>query len=129
MLAFGALLTCAAVLALAVLIVVLRGPNPPPWITGHWAQEFATVVIVCSLTFGPASVAAGALRVYQVGPNFLDLGLFAAVLFAAAWIWRRFDQRRRAWASDTRAAATAASDARPATSEPPYAAKPAPRAA
>lgn len=102
MLAFGALLTCAAVLALAALIVALRGPNPPRWITRHWAQELATVVLVCALAFGPAAVAAGAIRTYEGGANFLDLGLLGAVLLATVWIWRKLDLRHRLRALEAR---------------------------
>jgi hypothetical protein len=93
MLAYGGLLICAALLALAGSAVVFRSPNPPRWTA--WSGELITLAIVTLFALGLANLIAGASAAYEEGLRLADLGLLAAVLGGALLIWRRLDLRGR----------------------------------
>ncbi len=104
MLALGAFLICAAVLALAALAPIFRRADPPRWATWSWAEELATLAVVCALALGVGWLVAGATRAVQSGPEFVDFGLFGAVLVVTVLIWRKLDPRRRLRAFEAPAA-------------------------
>ena len=95
MMALGALLTCSALLALAVLAIVFRRPDPPRWTTSTWADELISVGLVSLFALGLATFVAGAVDAFREGVQLVDLGLLAAVLLGSVVIWRRFDLRAR----------------------------------
>jgi hypothetical protein len=127
MLPLGALLTCAAILALATLAIVFRSPNPPRWTTWSWTGELMSVGLVSLFALGLAMFVAGALGAYQEGLQLVDLGLLAAVLLVALVIWRRIDLRARFRAMAAEPVGTDARSAGPVavTNVPPTAAEPA----
>lgn len=141
MLALGALLLCAAILALAASAILFRRPDPPRWTTRAWAGEVISIAIVAMLALGLAYLFTGAAGAYQEGPAVVDLGLLAVVLVAAVALWRKLalGVRMRATAVEPatrRQAAGGVAASRgatplpemPATSEPPPS-RPRPRAA
>ena len=93
MLTTGGLLVSIALLALAAAARVFRSSNPPRWTTRRWIGELVTLAIVCILVLGLSSLGAGAIDAFQTGPDYLDAGLFAAVLFVSVMIWRRLSAR------------------------------------
>jgi hypothetical protein len=95
MLATGGLLTAIALLTLAAVAPVFRSSNPPRWTTYGWVGELVTLAIVCTLALGLGYLAAGAIDAFQTGPDYLDLGLLAVVLFVSVVIWRRLNARTR----------------------------------
>ena len=95
MLATGGLLISVALLALAAVAPVFRSSNPPQWTTRGWIGEVVTLAIVCTLAIGLGYLGAGVIGAAQTGPDYLDLGLLAVVLFVAGAIWRRLSARRR----------------------------------
>jgi preprotein translocase SecF subunit len=95
MLATGGLLTAIALLTLAAVAPVFRSSNPPRWTTYGWVGELVTLAIVCTLALGLGYLGAGAIEAFQTGPNYLDLGLLAVVLFVSVVIWRRLSARVR----------------------------------
>jgi hypothetical protein len=128
MLPLGALLTCAAILALAALAIVFRSPNPPRWTTWSWVGELISVGLVSLFALGLAMFVARAVSAYQEGPKLVEVGLLAAVLLGALVVWRRLDLRARFRAiaaepvgADPRSAGPAA-----ATNVPPTATEPTP---
>jgi hypothetical protein len=111
MMALGALLTCSALLALAVLAIVFRSPNPPRWTTSTWADELISVGLVSLFALGLATFVAGAVSASREGVQLVDVGLLAAVLLASVVIWRKFDLRARWRASAGEPARPAVPDA------------------
>jgi uncharacterized membrane protein len=99
-LAAGGLLVAIALLTLAALAPVFRSSNPPRWTTYGWVGELVTVAIVCTLVLGLGYLGAGAIEAFQTGPNYVHLGLVAAVLFVSVVIWRRPNARTRLKAVD-----------------------------
>jgi hypothetical protein len=95
MLATGGLLTAIALLTLAAVAPVFRSSNPPRWATYGWVGELVTLAIVCTLALGLGYLGAGAIEAFQTGPDYLDLGLLAVVLFVSVVIWRRLKARAR----------------------------------
>jgi hypothetical protein len=95
MLATGGLLTAIALLTLAAVAPVFRSDNPPRWTTYGWVGELVTLAIVCTLALGLGYLGAGAIEAFQTGPDYIDLGLLAVVLFASIVIWRRLNARVR----------------------------------
>jgi len=95
MLATGGLLTAIALLTLAAVAPVFRSSNPPRWATYGWVGELVTLAIVCTLALGLGYLGAGAIEAFQTGPDYLDLGLLAVVLFVSVVIWRRLNARAR----------------------------------
>ena len=89
MLAAGGLLVAIALLTLAAVAPVFRRANPPQWTTRGWTGEFITLAIVCTLALGLGYLGAGALAAFQMGPDYLDLGLLAGVALVTMVIWRR----------------------------------------
>jgi hypothetical protein len=94
-LAIGGLLACAALLTLAAVAPIFRSSDPPRWTTRGWVGEVVTLAIVCTLALGLGYLGAGAIEAFQVGPDFLDLGLLAPVALATVVIWRRLKGRAR----------------------------------
>jgi hypothetical protein len=103
MLAVGGLLACLALLTLAAVAPVFRSSNPPRWTTYGWVAEGVTLAIVCTLALGIGYLAAGAIAAFQAGPDYLDLGLLAVVVFVAGVIWRWPKTRGRPRALETAA--------------------------
>jgi hypothetical protein len=95
MLATGGLLVCAALLTLAAVAPIFRSSDPPRWATRGWVGEVVTLAIVCTLALGLGYLGAGAIEAFRVGPDFLDLGLLAAVVLATVVIWRWLKGRAR----------------------------------
>ena len=95
MLATGGLLTAIALLTLAAVAPVFRSSNPPRWTTYGWVGELVTLAIVCTLALGLGYLGAGTIEAFQTGPDSIDLGLLAVVLFASIVIWRRLKARAR----------------------------------
>jgi hypothetical protein len=94
------LLTAIALLTLAAVAPVFRSSNPPKWTTRGWIGELVTLATVCVLALGLACLGAGAIGAFQTGPNYVDLGLLAAVLFASIVIWHWLNARTRPKAVD-----------------------------
>ena len=115
MLVTGALLISIALLGLAAMAPVFRSSNPPRWTTRRWIGELVTLTIVCTLAIGLSCVGAGAINAVESGVDFLDLGLFAAVLLVAVVIFRSLKARARPDAahSDSRGAPASARDPAP----------------
>jgi hypothetical protein len=103
MLAFGGLLVCGALLALAAFAMIFRSPNPPRW--RGWSEQPIALAVVAAFGTGLVSFIAGAGRAYQQGVSLVDLGLLAAVLAAAFVVARRL--RRHARRAGTAAGAGA----------------------
>jgi hypothetical protein len=95
MLATGGLLVCLALLTLAVVAPLFRSSNPPKWTTRGWVGELVTLAIVCTLALGLGYLGAGGIAIWQTGPDYVDLGLLAVVLFALIVVWRRLKVRAR----------------------------------
>jgi hypothetical protein len=104
MLTFGALLTCAAILALAQSALVFRNPARPNWTSWVWAEEGVATLIVCAFVFGIGAVIAGAFEAYSAGVSLVDTGLAVGLVALFVWTWRRLDLRRRLKALDARPA-------------------------
>lgn len=102
MLAFGGFLSCTALLALAALMLIFRGPDRPDWTRSSLVEELATIGVVYLLAFGLGYLAAGAIRAYEAGPNLIDAGAFAGMLVVFIWIWRRLEVRKRLRAPEVR---------------------------
>ena len=100
MLAIGGLLVSIALLAVAAVAPIFRSSNPPQWTTRRWVGEVVTIAIVCALAIGLGYLGAGVIGAVQTGPEYLDLGLLAVVLFVSVMIWRRLRARARAGASE-----------------------------
>ena len=98
MLATGGLLVSIAVLALAIIGPVFRRSDPPPWTRRGWVGELVTLAIVCTLALGLGYLGAGAISTWQTGPDYLDVGLLAVVLFVAVAIGHGLNARARATA-------------------------------
>ena len=96
MLATGGLLVSMALLALMAVAPVFRSSNPPPWATRGWVGEVVTIAIVCALAIGLGYLGAGVIGMVQRGPDYLDLGLLAVVLFVLVVVGRRLSARARA---------------------------------
>ena len=96
MLATGGLLVSIALLAMAAAAPVFRSSNPPQWTTRGWVGEVVTISIVCTLAIGLGYLGAGVIGAVQTGPDYLDVGLLAVVLFVSVVIWRRLTARARA---------------------------------
>ena len=96
MLATGGLLVSIALLAMAAAAPVFRSSNPPQWTTRGWVGEVVTISIVCTLAIGLGYLGAGVIGAVQTGPDYLDVGLLAVVLFVSVVIWRRLRARARA---------------------------------
>jgi hypothetical protein len=96
LLATGSFLTAIALLTLAAVAPLFRSSNPPRWTTYGWVGELVTLAIVCTLALGLGYLGAGAIEAFQTGPDYLDLGLLAVVLFASIVIWRRLNARAQA---------------------------------
>jgi hypothetical protein len=94
MLATGGLLVSIALLTLAVLVPIFHRSDPPRWTTRGWIGEVVTVSIVCTLALGLGCLGAGAVDAFQMGLNWLDLGLLALVLLASFGVWRRLNAAR-----------------------------------
>jgi hypothetical protein len=94
-LAIGGFWVCIALLTLAAVAPIFRSSNPPRWATRGWVGEIITVAIVCTLAVGLGYFGAGTIDAFQTGPNYLDLGLLAVVLFVSVVIWRRLSRRAR----------------------------------
>src|SRR5919106_6629067 len=94
MLATGGFLVSIALLTLAALVPVFRSSAPPRWTTRDWIGEVVTVSIVCTLALGLGCLGAGAIDAFQMGPNWLDLGLLALVLLASFGVWHRLNATR-----------------------------------
>jgi hypothetical protein len=95
MLATGGLLVCAALLMLAAVAPIFRSSDPPRWATRGWVGEVVTLAIVCTLALGLGYLGAGVIETFQVGPDYLDLGLLIAVVLGAILIWRSLRARAR----------------------------------
>jgi hypothetical protein len=95
MLATGGLLVSAALLTLAAVAPIFRSSDPPRWATRGWVGEVVTLAIVCTLALGLGYLGAGAIEAFQTGPDYLDLGLLAAVVLGAVVIWRGLKARAR----------------------------------
>jgi hypothetical protein len=95
MLATGSLLISIAVLTLAAVIPVFRSDNAPRWATRGWVGELVTLAIVCTMALGLGYLGAGAIEAFQTGPDYIDLGLLAVVLFGSVMVWRRLSARAR----------------------------------
>ena len=95
MLAIGGLLVSIALLTLAAVAPVFRSSNPPRWTTRGWIGEVVTLAIVCTLAIGIGYLGAGAIDAFQTGPDYVDLGLLAVVLFALVVMWRKLSARAR----------------------------------
>jgi len=94
-LATGGLLVSIALLAIAALAPVFRSSNPPQWTTRGWVGEVVTIATVSTLAIGLGYLGAGVIDAVQTGPDYLDLGLLAVVLFGSLVIWRRLRARAR----------------------------------
>jgi choline-glycine betaine transporter len=138
MLVLGGLLSCAAVLAIAVFALIFRNPNPPRWTTYSWAGELSAVALVCVLAVGVGYLSSGAISAYQQGLSLVDLALLAVVLAVAAVVWRKLDVRARLKAMEGAVSvpafgamreAVAATDGVAATTPEPPPSRPAPRVA
>ena len=88
-------MTAIALLTLAAVAPVFRSSNPPRWTTYGWVGELVTLAIVCTLALGLGYLGAGTIEAFQTGPDSIDLGLLAVVLFASIVIWRRLKARAR----------------------------------
>ena len=99
MLATGGLLVAIALLALAAVAPVFRSSTPPQWTTRGWVGEVVTIAIVCTLAIGLGYLGAGVIGAVRTGPDYLDLGLLAVVLFVSVGIWRKLRARARPNAS------------------------------
>ena len=120
MLTFGALLISAALLALAAVAVVARGPDAPRWASASWAGELIAIGLVTMFALGLANFVAGFASAYQSGPRAVDLGLLALVLVGAVLIGRRLTIVARARASSSAPAGRpAAPRVSPSVGEPP----------
>jgi hypothetical protein len=95
MLATGGLLVAIALLTLAAVAPIFRSSKPPRWAARGWVGEAVTLLIVCILALGVGYVGAGAIAAFQTGPDYLDLGLLAAVALGAVLIWRTLKARAR----------------------------------
>ena len=95
MLATGGLLVAIALLTLAAVVPLFRSDNPPRWTTRGWVGELVTLAIVCMLALGLGYLGAGVIGTAQTGPDYLDLGLLAVVLFVSVVISRRLSARTR----------------------------------
>ena len=95
MLATGSLLTAIALLTLAAVAPAFRRSSPPRWTTYGWVGELVTLAIVFTLALGLGYLGVGAIEAFQTGPDYLDLGLLAVVLFVSVVIWRRLNPRAR----------------------------------
>jgi hypothetical protein len=95
MLATGGLLVSIALLTLAAVAPLFRSSDPPRWTTRGWVGELVTLAIVCMLALGLGYLGAGVIRTAQTGPDYLDLGLLAGVLFVSLMIWRRLSTGAR----------------------------------
>jgi hypothetical protein len=92
-LATGGLLACAALLTLAAIGPLFRSRRPPRWTTYQWVGEIVALAIVCTLALGVGCLSAGVIAALETGPDYLDLGLLAAVLLVAVAIWPRLAAR------------------------------------
>jgi hypothetical protein len=93
MLATGGLLVSIALLTLAAVAPVFRSSTPPRWTTRGWIGEVVTLAIVCTLALGLGYFGAGVIGALQTGPDYVDLGLLAVVLFVSVVIWRGLNAR------------------------------------
>jgi hypothetical protein len=100
MLATGGLLIAIALLALGAVAPIFRSSQPPGWTTRGWVGEVVTLVIVCILALGVGYLGAGAIEAFRTGPDYLDVGLLAAVALGAVLIWRSLKARARSRAPD-----------------------------
>jgi hypothetical protein len=103
MLATGGLLIAIALLTLAAVAPIFRSSQPPRWTTRGWVGEAVTLVIVCILALGVGYLGAGAIGAVQTSPDYLDLGLLAAVVLGAVLIWRTLKARARPRAREAEA--------------------------
>jgi hypothetical protein len=95
MLATGGLLVAIALLTLGAVAPIFRSSQPPRWTTRGWVGEVVTLVIVGTLALGVGCLGAGAIEAFPTGPDYLDLGLLAAVVLGAGLIWRTLKARAR----------------------------------
>jgi hypothetical protein len=89
MLAFGGLLTCAALLALAGCALLFRRPGAPRWTTYSICHELVAIAIVCVLAIGLGYLAAGVIGALEHGVDFMDVALLTGILLATFVILRR----------------------------------------
>ncbi len=116
MLTFGALLISVALLTLAAVAVIARGPDAPRWASAAWAGELIAIGLVTIFAIGLANFISGFASAYESGPRAVDLGLLALVLVGAVLIGRKLSTLAR---SRTLSVAPAGPRLSPSASEPP----------